>query len=78
MNLSRQQRQILMALRVGYELTTLSCFSILHITTLSQRGGELERMGLVTRDHPTVPNSEGKPVKVVRLKLTDLGRNCAI
>ena len=62
------------ALQDGVEITTMTCFGKLGITTCSQRGGALARMGLVTREHVEVLNHDGKPVKVVRLNLTEAGR----
>lgn len=73
-HLTTQQCDIIGALQDGVELTTLTCFHALGITALSQRGGELERMGLVVRDHPEVLNRHGKPVKVCRVTLTAAGR----
>lgn len=74
MKLTTQQKRIVRALQLGLELTTASCAEKLGIFTLSQRAGELERLGLVRRDHPEVLNRDGKKVKVVRASLTDAGR----
>ncbi len=73
-HLTTQQRDLLIALRRGEEITTRTGPELTGVTAISQRGGDLERMGLVYRDHPERPNRYGKMVKVVRLNLTDLGR----
>lgn len=71
-----QQRQILRALLHG-PMTTGQCWETLRICTLSQRAGELERLGLVTRRHVPALSSGGQPTRVVEAALTDKGRQVA-
>jgi len=71
--LTEQQRRILVALLHG-PLTTGECWGTLHITTLSQRAGELERKGLVVRRHVEVETGAGRVARVVEASLTAMGR----
>jgi hypothetical protein len=74
-HLSKQHRAILHALRDGMELTTLTAVLMERpICALSQRSGELARKGLVTRELVEVRNLDGRPMKVLRVQLTDAGR----
>ena len=74
-HLSRQHRAILHALQDGMELTTLTAVLMERpICALSQRSGEMARKGLVTRELVEVRNLNGRPMKVLRVQLTDAGR----
>jgi hypothetical protein len=71
-----QHRRILVALLDG-PMTTLDAISRAGTTCLSQRAGEMERMGLVWRGRHNIDRIEGKGCTVCLAYLTPEGRRVA-
>lgn len=72
--MTRQQRQLLIALLDG-PVNTANSFERAGILALSQRAGELERMGLALRGRRKLSESS-QPV--VEVALTEEGRGVAL
>lgn len=73
MHLTESQVRVLGALLDG-PMTTLEAARRAGTTCLSQRAGELERMGLVVRSRVKVNDHSAK---VCQAELTGKGRDCA-